>query len=417
MSDVTRLAVGAGDGPRLIEPGLPEVWADDGQWFGLGHADGALLVGADAAIWAPIPGLFALAGDARAGWWALGEDESGCTAWRIDPKAGTVEPAARVAALAEQLTLVPGGLVIRRAGQSRVIDLHRGGSALRLPLGAERGRVAAEPGLLGLAWADGASLYRSVPGGKTRVAGTASGPISRLWAGRGGGLVGAVGDESGIVAAPGRPPNAVLAPPGAPPVFIAGGRGALLQDEDGVTHVELATGDAAHRWEDVELVGSERAFLDPYAAALVGRDEDVLLSGLLPAAATILNDRVVGPGGAAWDLKTGARVWENPDARAEYMVVVDDCVVAILDGNAVVLRADGTRAGGFALPAPFDDPDLVDDILPAPGGLLIVGEEGSLWVDLQGRLLGGAPPRTPPMPLPPPDEWHWNQSGLLLRLS
>ena len=61
MSEALRLGLGAGDGPRLVEPGLPDLWADDGQWFGLGHSDGALLVGADAAVWVPIPGLFSLA--------------------------------------------------------------------------------------------------------------------------------------------------------------------------------------------------------------------------------------------------------------------------------------------------------------------------------------------------------------------
>lgn len=399
----------SGPGARLCSPGLPDCWGSRGDELALGHEDGVLLLGPDAARWCPLDGVVAVDGTG-AGWTALTEDEDGvATAWALS-ETGWV-PRAQVAGGPAACRLEGGALVERRGPRRLVARIVSEPAVLDLPLGAERGRVAVAAD--GIAWADGPDLYRRQTGARPRTAGQAPGPVTRLQCGPGGALLATIGDDRSLLvpSGPGRPR---LVSEASDEPAVLGEAHVLLQIGEDV--LELPWREGEERWHRGRMLcGSPDLLLDPDEARVVDRSGAVVLDGLLPAAATASEDAVLGPGGRTWP-RSGAEPGPvEPALLAEHLLAHEGHVLAVLDGEARVRTADGRWSEARPLPSPFDDPDELLALRPSRGGVVLVGEEERIHRAWSGAVRRGLVPRSRRAP-GPPRGWHWNDAGLLLRL-
>ena len=409
MSGRVTVLTRSSEGAALCAPGLPICWADDGVKLGLGHEDGALLVGPDGALWFDLPDLVALDATGE-GWLALTEDldDGVASVWELTPAGAVLR--ATVPEGAAGLRLEGGALVETRGARTEVARLVGEARSLPLPMGAERGRVAV--GSQALAWADGPDLYLRDAAGRTRTAGQAPGPVTRLQLGPSAGLLFVVAGQSTLLRSPTGHTRSV--PHVSAPPAILGGEHALLQIGEDVLCVPWGAG--PERWlRERELCGSARAVINPEEGRVETLTGGVLLDGMLPCAATVTGDAILGPGGRRWPLAGGAPGAFDPDLLAEHLLAHEGHVLAVLEGSARV-RVPG---GGFSeprpLPGPFDDPDVLIGLRPAQGGVVLVGEHERVFCSWAGRVRRGLLPKSRRPPRSPPG-WHWNDAGLLLRL-
>jgi hypothetical protein len=399
----------APEGAALCAPGLPLCWADDGQMLGLGHDDGVLLVGADAARWFDLPDLVAL--DATGGGWlALTEDleDGAASVWELTRSGAELR--ATVPDGAAGLRLEGGALVETRGARTRAARLIGQARAIPLALGAERGRVAV--GAAEIAWADGPDLYRRGTDGRTRTAGLAPGPVTRLQIGPAGGLLATISGQSTLLRSPeGHARTLTLVSDG--PALL-GDAHVLLQVGDDVLCVPWGPG--PERWlRERELCGSTRAVFDPDEGRVVDLAGGPLLEELLPCAATATEQAILGPAGRRWPIMGGAPGAFDPDLLAEHLLAHEGYVLSVLDGAARVRPPGGVPSEARPLPSPFDDPDALLALRPARGGVVLVGDDERVFLSWSGRVRRGLLPKSRRAPRSPAG-WHWNDAGLLLRL-
>lgn len=405
---ITPLALD-GTGPRLCAPGLPNCFADDGTRFGFGHGDGVLLVSATEALWFPLADVVAL--DAGGwGWVAMTEDvDTGvAAAWQLCP--GGAELRAAVPDGARGLRIEGGALIERRGPRTSVARLVPEARGVDLPLGAIRGRVSVAGDTM--AWADGPDLYRRGPDGVVRAVGQAPGPVTRIRCAPTGALFATIGEErSLIVPSTGRP--RVIEDAGA---AVLGRDGVLLQVGPDVRFVPWNTGPEGRWFRNRELCGSTRAVLNLSESRIESLAGRLLVDGVVPSGASASNTAVLGPAGRAWPLDGSAPSPVDPALLAEFVLAHEGHIAAVLDGQFRV-RPPGRGFGPpLPLPAPFDDPELLDDVRPARGGFVLVGGRERVFLSWGGQARRGVLPRSSRAP-GPPGGWYWNDAGLLLRLS
>jgi len=144
-------------------------------------------------------------------------------------------------------------------------------------------------------------------------------------------------------------------------------------------------------------------------------DDEVVCDGLWPAAAAATADDIFGPGGRAWSRKDGSPGPLQPALLAEHLVAHEGHLFAVLEGEASVRDLQGRWGPTRVLPSPFEDPDALQEVRPARGGVVLVGDEERVHLSWNGQVRRGFIPPSRRAP-GPPTGWHWNDAGLLLRL-
>lgn len=360
------LALGPGEGARLLAVGEPDWLGADGVRLGFVMRDRLFLVEGGRARVVELP--------AEAHDVAVTPER-----WVVAHPDGfsVVDPAAaEVVALAfdddaEPLATWPGRDVVVFGGHPRSHAARLSDAfVLPLPDGARRSRwlrpfATGE----GLVWVDGGRVYRLARRGE---AVGAVGAVEGLAVGPEGALLVASADESWVAAA-GRGLVEVPEPLGAEGARFVGGE-VWAPTPDGMVAVELRTGRVTRRW-DGELTPAGAGWWRDRRA--VRGDEGVVLDRLGGPVVASGGGWIAGPGGATW---------------ARGRVVLDDLPdgVAGTDGAQVVV-ADATtlrRLGGASsahtlcvgdddIAAVEVDGDLVR-LLTVDGELGVYGPDGAL---------------------------------------
>ncbi|MFZ5476241.1 MAG: hypothetical protein ACOZNI_05645, partial [Myxococcota bacterium] len=329
-----RLSLGEGPLPRLCAPGVPD-------WIG---ADGAR-VG-----WALRDRLFLL-GDGWVDVVALPDDvEDVCASpgrWTVAHAVGfvcvDVASAQPVGVVLEDerdpVATRPGGDtgLFVEVPEQRLVRL-ADGLPLPLPDAALRARFLRpwETGV-GACWVDMDTLYRM--GERVFALGRAPGPEA-LRCGPGGAVMVTLRSDTVLAAAKGLAVRAGVRLDASTARFSPDGQTALAASERGVVHVDLRDGKTLRAWEgDLAPVGfaPRPLLLDLDRGALVDGDGDVVLTGFAASEPSLGGGKLAGPGGALWDLATGARL---RDDLIEGACATDGARVAhVTDTHA---RVDGT---------------------------------------------------------------------------
>lgn len=436
------LSLGPGAGCRLLAPGVPEWIGADGARVGFVVRDRLFLFSPTPAGERPtrvtmveLPDLVEDVSAHPDGWVvALGQ---GFVV--IDPAAGAIVAVA-VDEAADPVTTRAGrdvGLLVE-VPEQRLIRLGDGGE-VSMPDGARSARYAApwERGE-GLCWIGAGTLYRQ----GERVAALAAAPGADGLAGGPFGAVLVSLAKSTLVAAPRQLPVTVGERLDAGSArFTADGLRVLAAGADGAVEVECATGTIVRRWPGSLLpVGWAPGplFVDAARGALVDADGAELLDGFAGARPARAGARLVGPGGAAWDLDTGEKLdggfldgaCGTDGARLVHVVggevrvrggatvaceAGDDAVLAVtVEADVVVLTLEDDVAERVALPEAAAGPVAPRVDVEAGLSLNEEGEDSRVtrgddaWpVPADGAAAVGADGRV----------WAWTHDGLLLQLA
>lgn len=390
-----RLSLSTGPLPRLLAPGAPDWIGADGTRVGWALRDRLFLLRDDHVAVVELPDL-------------VEEIAPGPTRWTVALGAGFVRIDPVMARVEELLLDDEAAPVATRAGEALGLFVevpeHRllhlvDGRPLPLPDGAIRSRFVRpwQTGV-GACWVDLDVILRmgarvSVVGRAQRTEGLAVGPEGAL-------LVRGASDTwvaapKGLAVRVGRLLDADSAR------FSPDGASVLAAAADGVVWVDLATGEVRKSWPgSLAPVGfaPDPVLWDLDRGALTDATGAVRLDGFAGAAPAAAGSVLAGPGGAVWDLNTGAR------GRAD----LRDGVCAT-DGT-VTVHVDDTHAhvlGGASFPHGLCADDDVVDHAALDGDTLVVatldGEVGRFALDgaPRGRTRRKSPPR-PARAAPPP---------------
>lgn len=347
------LHLGAGDGDRLLAPGMPDRLLADGHRLGW-LSRGALFMLDPARTHARLVVLDQSVDSVATSTerWVLAH-EGGLEIF--DPEAGRTGLIATD--LVEDLaSLRPGGslAVLRTATGNRAVDLETG-EELMLPDGARRSRtlVPWSDGA-GLIWIDDDSLYRWTLARGVSVCGQLPDRVAEIVPGPGGAVLVTLVGGGCLVAGPGRQATVlaqeVLAPTAS---FDATGDRLLASVAEGVAVFQTRTGALDQLWPgETTPVGfaPEPVRLDERDGVLRGPDGAVLLSFLGLAGVALDVPLLAGPGGTVWDLSTGAPAWPVAPLAGGVTLIDDDRVVHLDDRDTTVYGADGGVIAAWRIP-------------------------------------------------------------------
>ncbi len=346
-----RLALGPGEGDRLVAPGVPDRLLADGVRLGWLSRGALVLLDPDRGSARLIvldhePDQVST-GPER---WVFAH-EGGLALF--DPQAGQTHLVATD--LVEELVDVrPGGrlAVLRTAGGNRVVDLDTG-EDVPVPLGARRSPTlvpwSAGAGLL---WIADDSLYRWHPGRGVAVCAQLPGRATALVPGPGGACLVTLAAGTCLGVAPGRQAavltDEVLAPTAC---FDAAGQRLLATCAEGVALLDLRTGERLQVWPGGVPVGFAPApvRLDDARGVLLGPDDSVLLAHLGLAGVSVDTPLLVGPGGTAWDLSSG-EPWADTPLSGGITATDDDRVLHVADREATLFDDRGSVQARWRVP-------------------------------------------------------------------
>ena len=379
------MAFGPGKGSRLLAPGLPEVMVVSG--------DTRLWVNGS-CIWEQRGDLVEVVDSAHIVGLAVSQGKT-CIAWRTEngfrisagvAAKGVEIPGARGVHVGVDWAVVDHGI------ERRVLCLADNSTPI-VPVGARDARPKAWSAGRGVTWIDGGHVYRFKEGENTRLAGKTPGAVTSWTSGPHGSAL--FQTDRGVLG--------------------LGARGSLHEAPDvDVTTARFspdghefigATSDGVTRWSliDQREQNSIRGRLYPagYADGPVLLDEDigtlrtwggqVMASGFTPCAASIHKTRLYGPGGTAWSVETGERLWQDSPLAADHLMATDGGVIQV-DDRIVGFDLDGEVA--FDLPLPIDQ-ELDGPIYSThwvDGLMYFEVEDGWIQIDFEGRRVGTDPP-------------------------
>ncbi|NOY27305.1 MAG: hypothetical protein GXP62_15665 [Oligoflexia bacterium] len=328
----TRLRVVANPGPvsaELLHPGPAEAFIGPHRQIegGILTADGALLV---------LPELRAAVPDSRTLWIARRAAlQAGVDLLRWDG----AELALLRTIPCSDLKLGPELLVAWR-GTRAWAEGSCDGSAAHLPLGALYAHARPWSSGAGASWVLGPALVQQTREGRPRVVGVANQPLHWLSIGpRGAALV--AGHDRAWTHAPGQG----LAPcslerdlagiedPGQV-AFSATGEQALVETDDGVALVDLVSGVVREQRLDGRPAGFGW-WVDPIGER--HRWQQSRGADWLPGPGVLIKGLLHGPGGMAWDLRTGQAAGPAATAGAD--------LAASWDGGLVMVEGSEVRVG------------------------------------------------------------------------
>ena len=282
--------------------------------------------------------------------------------------------------------------VVDHGIERRVVGL-ADGVAYRIPVGAQDARPKAWVAGPGITWIDGVDVHTFRAGGQPRLSGRLPSAVEEWTTGPLGAAV--FSTPSGVF---GMASNGALHP--LPPVDVS----SIVFSPDGETLV-AATDEGVIRWNLSQQQASGRILgrLHPagHTTEPVLLDEDVgtlrtwsgavIGTGFTPCAASTHADRLYGPGGTAWCIRTGRRLWTDGPLAGAHLMATDGGVIQV-DERIVGLDLDGSVA--FDLPLPIDE-ELDGPIYSAHwvnGMMYFEVEDAWVQVDFSGRRVGEEPP-------------------------
>ena len=350
------VALGLGDGDRLVVPGVPQTLKAVGSWL--------VWITTQAVVFAdPTAGrgrVIALAdmdGDnpavlTVAGGEALVTGDSGVTV--VAPERGAFGFLGTD--LIDDLDRVRvGGCLLVEAAEERACFTLRG-VAVELPAPARSARIVVPlADRDGVAWADDEVLYRSEDGKAVEV-GELPGPARYLAAGPGGVLL--VSQTSGETWVVGRGRPVALAEDVLPETarFSPDGTRALVGLGSGCGLMDLTTGACLKRWRGctpVGFMGDRCLLLDEARGVVVDGDGREVMGGFTAAGVCYDAPTLVGPGGAVWDLTSGEM--SSPVGTLDGSITAiqtwkGEQVVSLSDRAGVVLDEDGDEVSRWRIP-------------------------------------------------------------------
>ena len=282
-------------------------------------------------------------------------------------------------------------------------------SPIHLPMGALRGRIAIAAD--GIAWADGPDLYRQTQGGRPRFVGSATGPVTRLQTADGGHVLVEIANERTLLLPRGLPSRVVPHISDVPAVL--GAEGALLQVGSDVLSATWAGEDSWFMGR--QLCGSPSVLFRPDDASLVSNSGVVILEGLWPTAATADDDAILGPSGREWsrrDAAPGPLVHEVRSVNTSWPTRSRPRRT----GWRGCLRGPNGAWGPRSPLPPVRRSGWAGQ--PPPGSRRRGPRRRRLSASTgwSGQVRRGFLPPSR-RPSGPPEGWHWNDAGLLLRLA
>lgn|GEM_PF-5010583 len=346
------LAMGPGEGDRLVAPGVPDQLLADGERLGWSSRSALVILAPDrttARVVALDHTPHALStGPDR---WAL-VHEGGVEI--VDPDSGSSHQIATD--LVEELVeLRPGGAlaVLRTASGNRVVDLDTGGF-VTLPAGARRTRTLLPwSSGAGLIWIDDDSLYRWSDQRGVAVCGHLPERAVAVVPGPGGSVLVTLGSGGCLVASPGRQAvllsQEVLAQSAS---FDAAGTRLLAAVAEGTALFDTRTGARTRLWTHGAPVGfaPDPVRLDDDKGVLLGPDDQVLVRHLGLAGVSQDLPLLVGPGGTVWDLSTGRPAWPDEPLTGGVTAVYDDRVLHVADRDGTLYDDTGTVLSRWRIP-------------------------------------------------------------------
>ena len=332
-----------GQGDQLLATGLPDhlvVTTDRRIWINGGclwdqQGDITVVDGSD------LIGFIASGGRAAIAW----RTTQGLRVTDAASPDGRSIPGARGVHLGLDWAVVDHGI------ERRVIELATG-APHRIPVGAQDARPKAWVVGPGVTWVDGVDVYTFRTGGRARLSGRLPAPVEEWTTGPHGAAV--FSTPSGVFGMASNGPLHSL-----PPVDISSA--VFSPDGDLMT---AATDEGVIRWnlvrqqEDGQILG--RFYPSGYTTEPVLLDEDVgtlrtwsgtiIGTGFTPCAASTHAGRLYGPGGTAWSMDTGRRLWSDSPLAGAHLMATEGGVIQV-DERIVGLDLDG--AVTFDLPLPI----------------------------------------------------------------
>ena len=380
-----RLKAGPGTGHRLLATGLPDVlviggrrrlWVNGGCLWDRDGEDISVVDGED------LVGLAVVQDRAAVAWRSPDGFRIGTNA--VD--SGIEVTGARGVELGLDVAVFDHGI------ERRVLTLSDG-CGCDIPVGARDSHPKAWTVGAGVTWLDGRHIYRFKIGGRTRLAGQISAPVSLWRSGPHGAAI--FKTSAGLFG---------LAPQGAVHPLPELDVDSVRFSPQG-THIVAAVDNGAIQWSLAQqqtqghLLG--RLYPVGFTPEPVLLDEDVGIirtwsgeicdQGFSPSAASIHRGRLYGPGGTAWCIQTATRLWDESPLAGDHLIATDGGVIQVHE-RITGLDLDGRLA--FDLPLPID-PELDGVIYSAQwtdGMMYFEVEDGWVQVDFEGRRVGTCGP-------------------------
>jgi len=371
----------------MLAPGLPDELFGDGSHLGWTTTEGLWILHEDEACL--VPAAFPVGVSIAPERWLIVQGQpGGWTVTAVHPRG--LQPQ-RWTFHSRGITVGAAWLVCDLGIQRQVISLDSG-NEVSIPDGAADARPQPWTDEPGLVWTERESVYRMGSDMRVRVAGTLPAPPADWRVGPSGAAVFEVAGELWGMA------------PQSSPVLLFGahleglrfspsGLAVLVFGAEGIVEHCLRTG--AELWRlDGHFVpvgyAPDAVFLDEISGRIRDREGVVRAEGFNPSAATLSGTQLYGPGGTAWDLKAGKRMWAHAPLVAEHLSVVGSQILA-LGGGLTIYSLEGDRVGHRKLPHDPETEGPIVDVHPtADGYLLIELQDGffELYADGQRR-----PPR------------------------
>ena len=415
VSQWRTLGWGAGTGPRMWSPGAPDLLLADGEQIG----------------WLGRDGLFVDCGE-EVGFLAMAPPQSlsvspMCWTVVLEGAAGPVlfwgapgQPWRR--RVLPEGRAVAGGAWVRWRRGSQFTLTTLDGAEVSAPMGAVR--ALPWPDGPGASWWEGRFLYRMPAPGQVAVAGILPGSITDGCIGPGGAALLSVGGALyGVV--PGGLPAPLEVEAGLDDARLSATE-ALLHTHSGVGHFSLRDGTLLDEVEgECVPVGfaPEPLIFDESDGTVCSLDGDLRHAHFQSGSALLKGHTLYGPGGGAWDLRSGRCTLRDPTLSAQQILPLRDGVLCVHARELIVLDHGGIELRRFARPSP-------GAVCIEGERLLFRGRGRTLIADLSGTVLGTTTPLPPTELLPAPTErlglsldagsamgqreWRWTEDGMLL---
>jgi hypothetical protein len=419
---------GPGVGPRLLAPGLPDALIAAEGVICWPFEEGLFLLRGSVATFVETGAVLGLVPTAE-GWTLLTSGgPTGLRLRRLDPD-GSLLGERSISGIGRAPQLGAGLVAWRKGADNIVLPAAEGAPPLRLPIGPREGLLGLWTDQPGLIWADEQRLYRMSPGGRPQSAGSLNSDVRRLVAGPCGAALLLSRDGQWALPPGGLPVPVEIALELDGARFSADGQRAIVRCEEGLALIDTRTGGVLTYAEGADLspVGFDPAplLLDESTGELRTFEGELRADGFVPTSPTLADDRLAGPGGRVWDLRTGAASPSLPELSADLIVSLGEAGWAALIGETLShLSAECEPLAHHSLPAallPEADPPLEGAwdgrhlwLLREAGWLRASLETGELVVDERGPSQGST--AAPPPEVEPPSLDRPEQAALVAML-
>jgi hypothetical protein len=413
MTDVLTLGWGPGVGSRLLSPGLPDLLLTNGEHLGWLAREGLYVRIGEQVHLVSAPNPVGLSASPSA-WVVLHQEGAQWVVTRLESASLTLQ---RWVFEVRGLCAGAAWGVLDHGTHREVLDLGTGQS-IKVPDGATDARPQPFTDAPGLVWLVQDGVYRMKAQGGVRAAGSLPRQPDSWAAGPAGSAIFALGDDVWGMA----PSGAPIALPGVlweGLRFSPDGKTVLGSTPAGIALRSLLTGEELWQLEERVLpvgFGPGPLFLDETTGRVCDSAGLPQMEGFSPSAALLCGERLYGPGGTAWDLGSGERLWAHAPLSAEYLVKVGERLVCLTD-EITLYDLDGHHQSSCPLPL---DPDVegwpVEVSALGPDSLYVALEDGALEVFLDGRhrsIPQRAPAQAPESPL----RWSEPDEAPMLSLS